>query len=338
MKLKFALTLSVVLSTLLAYSQPNTALKITSFAAFEMEVEDDIFMTSLITTTNNLDVTNRHYTVVAGDDEILRVKGYDVVKFNGDDKVKVRAVVGDDKTGRDTSYLVCSQDSRKMDVSTKYYLNEQEWESVKSKIAPQISKRPPMAFVKSNPALPNLLVIGTSISIGYTPYLREALTGITNTYRIPENSNSTEISLSRIDFWLGDMSWDVIHVNWGLHDLKYTRSNEQQDVPPAQYQANLRKLLQRLTDTGAKIIWANTSYVPEGCTPRRDVGDDELYNRLAEEIVKEFADIVIDDQFTLTKNNPDNQLKSNVHFTEDGYRQQAEQASEIVKRVLNKGH
>ena len=31
--------------------------------------------------------------------------------------------------------------------------------------------------------------------------------------------------MANLDKWLGDGNWDVIHFNWGLHDLKYMGPN-----------------------------------------------------------------------------------------------------------------
>ncbi|MFI3263875.1 MAG: SGNH/GDSL hydrolase family protein [Rikenellaceae bacterium] len=220
-----------------------------------------------------------------------------------------------------------------LNVSTKFYLSAEEWQATTTKLV-ELYGQQPFAFVENNPDLPNVLIIGTSISIGYTPFVRENLAGKANVYRIPQNSNSTDTSLLNIDFWLGEMKWDVIHVNWGLHDLKYTLEYEHQDVPPAKYQDNLRTLFTRMSKTGAKIIWANTSYYPDGCKPRRDVGDDVLYNNLALEVLASFPEIIVDDQYSLTKANPQNQLPNNVHFTDEGYKQQALQASEVICGVL----
>ncbi len=317
-----------------AICQTKKAVKITSFKVVQMEVEDDLYKPTLVALVNNIAVSNKQYEIVEGRGQITKIGKYDVVEYGDDKNVKIRVIASDDKLGCDTAYVVSRADIQKLNVSTKFYLDQTEWTSAVRKFCGPRMKQPAMAFVESKPELPNVLIIGTSISIGYTPFVREILTGVANVYRIPENSNSTAFSIPKMDFWLGDMKWDVIHVNWGLHDLKYTLGDKAQDVPPAEYKANLRKLFTRMQATGAKIIWANTSYYPEKCTPRRDFGDDDVYNKIALEVLKEFPNIVIDDQYTLTKSHPQNQLPNNVHFKEAGYKQQAKQASEIIKATL----
>ncbi len=334
------LTLSLIavatlVATNMAISQESQPFKITSFKVVEMEVEDDLLKPTLVTLTNDISAENREYTLVEGRGQITKIGKHSVVEYQDTSSLKIRAVVWGDKQQRDTSYLTCRADDNKLNISSTFYLYKQEWTTATRTLCRPIMNRPAMLFTENKPQCPNVLIIGTSISIGYTPFLREILSQEANVYRIPENSNSTAVSLPKIDFWLGDMKWDVIHVNWGLHDLKYTLGDKVQDVPPAQYRANLRKLFTRMQATGAKIIWANTSYYPEKCTPRRDVGDDALYNQIALEVLKDFPDIMVDDHYTLTKNNPDKQIPNNVHFLDEGYAQQAEQAATAIRAALS---
>lgn len=68
----------------------------------------------------------------------------------------------------------------------------------------------------------------------------------------------------------------MIHFNFGLHDLKYldaqgkyvSPEQGQQLVPVGEYEANLRKLVQRMQQTGAKIIFATTTPIPAGSAGR----------------------------------------------------------------------
>src|SRR5258708_38523820 len=74
-----------------------------------------------------------------------------------------------------------------------------------------------------DPALPRVLIIGDSISIGSTDPVRELLHGKANVHRISENGGPTSNGVKKIDQWLGggkDAKWNVIIFNFGLHDLK----------------------------------------------------------------------------------------------------------------------
>ena len=95
-------------------------------------------------------------------------------------------------------------------------------------------KRPnPMAPIRDVAGLPRVLLIGDSISIGYTLPTRELLKGKANVHRIPTNGGPTIRGLVQIDSWLGDGKWDVIHFNWGLHDLKFMPHGKRQVLPAA---------------------------------------------------------------------------------------------------------
>ena len=141
---------------------------------------------------------------------------------------------------------------------------------------PKRKPNPVFAPVKDDPKLPRVLLIGDSISIGYTLPTREFLKGKANLHRIPTNGGPTTRGLASIDKWLGDGKWDVIHFNWGLHDLKYMNASGgltdpdkgKQQVPIKAYEKNLDRLVRRFKKTRAKLIWRNTTPVPPGSKGR----------------------------------------------------------------------
>ncbi|MEO2047998.1 MAG: SGNH/GDSL hydrolase family protein [Pirellulales bacterium] len=212
----------------------------------------------------------------------------------------------------------------------------------------QAKKRPNPVYapIKDDPSLPRVLLIGDSISIGYTLPVRGLLKGQANVHRPPTNCGPTISGLKQIDAWIGKQSWDVIHFNWGLHDLKYMGPKGQnlakpgtegshQQVPPAEYEKNLRKLVARLKKTGVSLIWCTTTPVPEGAAGRV-VGDSAKYNAIAAKVMQE-NDVAVDDlyAFSLPK------LKSimrpaDVHFTPDGSKQLAEYVVTTIRAALKK--
>ena len=78
-----------------------------------------------------------------------------------------------------------------------------------------------MTPIEEVKGLANVLIIGDSISIGYTLPTRVLLQGKVNLHRIPTNGGPTTKGITEIEKWLGERKWDLIHFNWGLHDLKY---------------------------------------------------------------------------------------------------------------------
>ncbi|MGD9857204.1 MAG: SGNH/GDSL hydrolase family protein, partial [Planctomycetaceae bacterium] len=203
---------------------------------------------------------------------------------------------------------------------------------------PAAAPNPAFAEVVDDPQLPRVLLIGDSISIGYTVPVRELLNGKANVHRIPTNGGPTTNGLAHIDEWLGDRKWDVIHFNWGLHDLKYMNAKGdlvdvtkgRQQVPIEAYEQNLKKLVTRLEQTGAKLIWRSTTPVPEGAVGRIP-GDEVRYNAIAAAIMQERG-IPIDDQYAFAQPRLEEiQLPANVHFTNAGSRALAEQAVKAIE-------
>ena len=205
-------------------------------------------------------------------------------------------------------------------------------------------KRPnPMAPIKEMPGLPRVLLIGDSISIGYTLPTRALLKGKVNLHRIPTNGGPTIKGLEQIDTWLGKKKWDVIHFNWGLHDLKYMGPNGENlfpkekggkvQVPIQEYEKNLERLVIRMKKTNAKLIWRNTTPVPPG-SKGRYVGDSIKYNAAAARVMIRHG-IPTHDLFTMSKKRmKEIMLPANVHYTKDGSEVLGGDVATVILEVL----
>jgi len=204
----------------------------------------------------------------------------------------------------------------------------------------------PMAPIKDVEGLPRVLLIGDSISIGYTLDTRKLLGGKVNVHRIPDNGGPTSRGLAELDNWLGKGKWDVIHFNWGLHDLKYMGPNGKsltdpnaptsyQQIPPEKYAKNMRELVGLLQKTGSKLIWATTTPVPAGAQGRVK-GDAAKYNTIA---LKSMTDsgVAVDDLYTLALGRLSKiQQPRNVHFRPEGYKVLARQVANSILKALGK--
>jgi acyl-CoA thioesterase-1 len=189
---------------------------------------------------------------------------------------------------------------------------------------------PSLHKVEDVAGLPRVLLIGDSISMGYTIPVQKLLAGKANVRRIPTNGGPTINGIAHLKEWLGDSKWDVIHFNWGLHDIRYMPDNTRQ-VSPEDYEKNLRGLVATLKATGAKLIWCSTTPVSEGTTgPVRKDEDVLAYNAIAKKIMDENG-IQIDDLYAFALPQLSAiQLPKNVHYNGDGYAKLAEQ---VVKTI-----
>ena len=114
------------------------------------------------------------------------------------------------------------------------------------------------AFVpatNADPALPRVLLIGDSISIGYRPFVIKALAGTANVDAWPHPLFQSEKLNQALKKILQHGPYDVVLVNLGLHSVAEGR------IKPGTYEPLTREFIQIIRDTmpKAKIIWANTT-------------------------------------------------------------------------------
>lgn len=204
-------------------------------------------------------------------------------------------------------------------------------------------------YVVNNKDLPNVFIYGDSISIHYTPYLRDLLKEKANVYRLHMNGGDSASLIPKMESMLQTMrpfwtfNFDVIHFNVGLHDLKYTvgnkldKANGNQVRSVSDYKIELEKDIKWLKSycPDAKLIFATTTPVPEGEAGRYN-GDAVRYNKAAQEVLSVYPEIEINDlyKFTLPHHAEWWAKEGNVHYNETGRIQQAKEvARHIVKNL-----
>ena len=196
-------------------------------------------------------------------------------------------------------------------------------------------------------AKPQVLLIGDSISIGYTKGVKALLGQEAVVSRVRGNAGNTARGLARLEGWLAAKpgKWDVIHFNWGLWDLCYRSTNSKAQgkrdkvkgkltATLEEYAQNLAKLSQRLGQTGAHLIFATTTPVPEGEVGRK-VGDDLRYNAVARALMLSKG-IAINDLHSSIGDRMEELATrpGNVHFNAKGNAVLAAQVAESIRRVL----
>ena len=205
------------------------------------------------------------------------------------------------------------------------------------------AKLGPLTPIVEVEGLPNVLIIGDSISIGYTLPTRALLQGKVNLHRIPTNGGPTTKGLSDIDKWLGKRKWDLIHFNWGLHDLKFMGKDGTNlvpkekggvvQVPLPDYEKNLERLVARMKKGAKQLVWRNTTPIPAG-SKARYVGDSVKYNQAAAQIMKRHGVPTLD-LFNPSKQNMKAWMReANVHYFPAGSQALAEIVAEDIKKRL----
>ena len=181
-------------------------------------------------------------------------------------------------------------------------------------------------FVADDPKLPRVLLIGDSVSRGYTLATRKALAGKANVHRAPENCGPTANGLKKLDIWLAGGKWDVIHFNFGIHD----RASKAAD-----YEQRLETIVTRFKATGAKVIWASTTPVPPD-TKDGPAATEAIIekNRIAAQVMARHG-IATDDLFAfVTPHLAKVQNPKDVHFSNEGYDLLGKQVAAAIGQAL----
>jgi hypothetical protein len=203
----------------------------------------------------------------------------------------------------------------------------------------------PLSPIKEIDGIPHVLILGDSISIGYTLPTRALLEGKVNLHRIPTNGGPTIKGVIEIEKWLGKRKWDLIHFNWGLHDLKFMGKDGTNLVPKEkggivqvslpEYEKNLNKLVIRMKKSAKQLVWRNTTPIPPG-SKARYVGDSLKYNQAAARVMKKHGVPTLD-LFTPSKTNMKDWMKeANVHYHAHGSQALADLvAQDIIEKLKN---
>ena len=197
---------------------------------------------------------------------------------------------------------------------------------------------------EQNEKLPRVLLIGDSISQSYHRTVVAELQGVADVSRIPGNGEWTGTGLKKIDAWLGDTDWDVIHFNWGLWDM-YGWPYYDEDRSPKAYAQRLDTLVKRLKQTDAVLIWATTTPpCPENEVSMRDrfkkpglvsIAVEKRYLDAAERVMKKHGiqindlNALVRDDLEALQTGPDN-----VHFTAEGSSLLGRQVAQTIRAAI----
>ena len=177
--------------------------------------------------------------------------------------------------------------------------------------------------------LPNVLLLGDSISRNYPPEVRQKLAGMANVYLM---ASSTSVGDPRLQHQIKEFAntekvrFRVVHFNNGMHGWAYTELQYKAEFPA------LLRAVGALAERKGAIIWASTTPVRsdtiDGATNPRV----EERNRIAAAFVQR-AHIQVDDQFSLMQQHKD-LYEDSVHFNLAGAAIQGDQAAAMIGSAL----
>jgi len=175
---------------------------------------------------------------------------------------------------------------------------------------------------------PRVLIIGDSVCTYYTPFAKREIGSIKAEVRKAGHMRDTRFGLEHVQKYLDKGPWAVIHFNWGLHDLK----KRGKQVPVEEYEKNLRRIVQLLKRSGAKLIFATTT--PVGPRAARRNSDVIAYNDAAKRVMKAERVTVNDVYALIHPQRSKLQLRDGVHFSEKGNRIIGEAVADSILEAL----
>lgn len=193
--------------------------------------------------------------------------------------------------------------------------------------------------------LPQVLIVGDSISMGYGPVVKRLLEGKAVVTRPNENCESTQKGVAKLDEWLGNTKYKVIYFNFGLHDLKHVdavtkepsaKATDPLLTPLPIYAANLAIIAKKLKATGAKVIFATTTPVPDHPgSPLREPEAPAKYNKVAIAVMANEG-IEVDDLYNLALPQIKQiQIPDNVHYIPEGYEAFGKHIVSVISKYLS---
>lgn len=143
--------------------------------------------------------------------------------------------------------------------------------------------------------LPRVLIAGDGF---YQQSYKSIATELSTQAQITcKHPGSTGAALAAMNEWLGPEKWDVIFFNFGHADLVH-RDPQTKSVrvmsrhaggvrmtSPDQYEKNLLEIVKRLKSTGATLIWASTTPLPNSDQLYLPASEVE-YNQIAARVME----------------------------------------------------
>ncbi len=178
------------------------------------------------------------------------------------------------------------------------------------------------------PGLPNVLLVGDSITRNYYPHVQHDLADLANVYLFASSAciGDPRLLHQLAEFTLMEsVKYRVIHFNNGMHGWTYSEDQYKTGFPA--YIAAIRSI-----SPTASLVWASTTPVKSDQSPGPTNARVDARNRIARGVMRE-SRVDIDDQHELMLSNT-KYFQDNVHFNEEGAALQGKQTARYVRDLL----
>lgn len=183
-----------------------------------------------------------------------------------------------------------------------------------------------------------VLVIGDSISLGYTPYLQKELGSGYEVLHPSDNCRNSRYTLENIDLWISRLPRkpDIVIWNNGIwntiHD--YTEEPiERLGTTVEQYKDDMSAIAAKLQLTSAKLYFNTTTHIAANNTIF-NAGYEDLLNASIIGMLSYNNVITID--LNAKSSTLESYKKDPVHYTEEGYEKLAKFIAETIKQQGDK--
>ncbi|MFI2857273.1 SGNH/GDSL hydrolase family protein [Paenibacillus sp. JSM ZJ436] len=190
----------------------------------------------------------------------------------------------------------------------------------------------------------HLFIVGDSISIQYGPFLKP----LVESYFHYDRKRGEKQALADLDQPVGanggdssrvldyltqeqhqGVSYDLLLLNCGLHDIKTDPLTGERQISPARYRDNLEQIIQTARSMAKALIWVSTTDIiddihnSQSTSFHRFHRDVLEYNEIASQVMEQH-EVPIIDLYTFTLQFGADAYRDHAHFTEEVQRRQAE--------------
>jgi len=169
-----------------------------------------------------------------------------------------------------------------------------------------------------------IFLIGDSIRLNSEKYVIEHLDAGVKLSSPSENCESSNEVKEKLSSWLSGRSFDLIHINCGLHDIRYNPGREAPVTSKQQYIENLENIFGRLSQLDSRVIWATSTPFEEEVhnavkVSRRYLKDIIEYNNESVQLAQRFHFEIHDLYRKVSNLNLKEVMRDDgIHFNEAG--------------------